>query len=234
MKQPLPDRRAVSAIVFDLDGTLYLQPPVRRAMALRLLGAGIRTPALAWKDWRVIRAYRQAQERLRAQGEPLAGAQLQLACEQSGVRTEDASRAVARWMDDAPLDILARHIRPGIVDLLISAAGKGIRLGVLSDYPARRKLEAMSLDHYFSAVVCAQDPRIGLLKPSPKGLLAVLADLGVNPENAVYVGDRPSVDGETARRAGVRGIVIGVPEGRNGTGWIGVPDAPGLARLLEL
>jgi FMN phosphatase YigB (HAD superfamily) len=224
----------ISGIVFDLDGTLYLQEPVRRAMMWRLLRTGMGHPVSTWREWRAVYHYRRAQEYLRKRPDPLAEAQLSLACEKCGQVPEQAARAIARWMEDAPLDILARHLRPGIVELLEAAKNQGIRLGVLSDYPAEKKLRALRLEPYFSVVLSAQDARIGTLKPSPKGLLVMLAGLEVKPEGTVYVGDRASVDGETAHRAGVAGVILGKPQGSAGQGWVGVPDVPSLRALLAI
>jgi len=121
-----------------------------------------------------------------------------------------------------------------MVDLLEAAKHQDIRLGLLSDYPAARKLRAMGLDGRFSVVLTAQDLRVGSFKPSPRGLEVMLEDLGVEPVTAVYVGDRPSVDGEAARRAGVMGVILGQPPGRRGPGWMGVPDVPALRAWLRI
>jgi HAD superfamily hydrolase (TIGR01509 family) len=221
-------------MIFDLDGTLYLQGPLRRAVLWRLLCAGVARPAPTWREWRLIDYYRKAQEHLRNCPEPFAAAQLPLACEWSGVPLEQAAKTIARWMEDAPLGILARYLRPGVVNLLETARNRGIRLGLVSDYPASRKLLALGLDSYFSVVLTAQDDRVGVFKPAPNGLRLALADLGVEPGRAVYVGDRPSVDGETAHRAGVAGVILGQPLGRAGQGWVGVPDVPSLRNLLMI
>ncbi len=224
----------ISGIVFDLDGTLYLQEPVRLAMMWRFLRAGMGHPVSTWQEWRAVYHYRRAQEYLRKRPEPLAAPQLSLACEKCGQDPEHAAKAISRWMEEAPLEILARHLRPGIVDLLEAAKKQGIRLGVLSDYPAEKKLRALHLEHYFSIVMSAQDVRIGSFKPSPKGLLAMMAGLEISPEGTVYVGDRASVDGETAHRAGVAGVILGKAPGSAGPGWVGVPDVPSLRALLKI
>jgi len=93
------------------------------------------------------------------------GEWLKIFANETGGSREQAAKAIAYWMEAAPLQILARCLRPGIVELLESARNKGIRMGLLSDYPARRKLLAMGLDSYFSVVLSAQDCRIGEFKP---------------------------------------------------------------------
>jgi putative hydrolase of the HAD superfamily len=230
----LPVGERLSGLVFDLDGTLYLQRPVQRAMLWRLVRAGLTHPASTWRQVRILRCYRRAQEHLRSSSEPLAEAQLRMACDWSGVQPEEALAAVSRWMEDAPLALLEQNLRPGVVDLLEAAQKKGIRIGLLSDYPATKKLLAMGIDTYFSTALCAQDVRVGVFKPSPKGIAVILADLGVDPARAVYIGDRPSVDGAAAWRAGIPCVILGKPLGSSGQGWIGVPDVPSLRALLAI
>ena len=230
----LPVGTKLAALIFDLDGTLYMQAPVRRAMFWRLLLSSVDRPSSAWHEWRLLHFYRRAQEHLRNCPEPLASAQLPLACEWSGALPEQAARTIAHWMEDAPLDIVARCLRTGIAEFLQDARCKEIRLALVSDYPATKKLRALRLDTYFSVVLTAQDDRVGVFKPSPDGLTLALADLGVEPARAVYVGDRTSVDGEAARSAGIAGVILDQPLGRVGQGWIGVPDIPALRTLLEI
>ena len=50
----------------------------------------------------------------------------------------------------------------------------GLRLGVVSDYPARRKLDALGIADRFDAVVSAQDERVRSFKPNPRGILVAL------------------------------------------------------------
>jgi hypothetical protein len=61
-----------------------------------------------------------------------------------------------------------------------------------------------------------------------------LEDLGSDPESSIYIGDRSAVDGETAHRARVAGLVLGRPQGSTGQGWIGVPDIPAVRMLLKI
>jgi len=230
----MPMGKQISCLIFDLDGTLYLNGPVRRAMLWKLLRAGLTRPASTWRESRVLQCYRHAQEQLRGSPEPLSSEQLRIACALSGVAPEQAERTIAYWMEEAPLEILAGHLRPGIVDLLEAAQSQGIRLGVLSDYPAKRKLLALGLERYFPVVLAAQDMRVGVFKPSPKGLRIALQDLGSDPDSSIYIGDRSTVDGETAHRAGVAGLVLGQPQGSTGQGWMGVPDVPAVRMLLKI
>src|SRR5438105_8377740 len=100
------DLSDVKAVVFDLDGTLYEQAPLRRAMALRLVRSHAAHPVHAGRTVRILRAYRRAQEQLRGNvaGIDLAAAQIAIAAERTGVSRDEVARCVERWMDVGPLD----------------------------------------------------------------------------------------------------------------------------------
>ena len=205
---PLLAPSTLRAIVFDVDGTLYRQGPVRRAMLARLVGECLRRPVAGARTLRVVRAYRHAQEEMRARGAS-AGEQLRVAQARTGLPASFVNGAVARWMEQEPLALLPAAARAGMADFLAQAEARGLRLGVLSDYPAHAKLAALGVAHRFTAVVSAQDPGVGTFKPDPRGLLLALERLGVPPAQALYVGDRAAVDGVTAARAGVAAVIVG-------------------------
>ena len=78
----------------------------------------------------------------------------------------------------------------------------GCQLGVFSDYPARRKVEALELAADY--VVSSVDPDVDRLKPHPAGLIRIIELSDASPEVVLLIGDRDDRDGECARRAGVR------------------------------
>jgi HAD superfamily hydrolase (TIGR01549 family) len=200
----------IRAVVFDVDGTLYHQSPLRRAMAVRLVRAHALRPWSGWRTMRIISAYRHAQESMRddAVVGDLHAAQIDAAATRTGADPADVARCIARWMDDEPLQLLGRYVRQGMSELLDDLRARGVRLAVLSDYPAEAKLTAMGLAGKFDAVLCAQDPEIGVFKPDPHGILVALDRLGVAPGAAMYVGDRVDVDAVAAHAAGVACVIL--------------------------
>lgn len=229
------DPVALRAIVFDVDGTLYRQGGVRRGMLARLLRAHAARPAEGVRTLRALRAYRRAQEHLRAaahlSGDAAAG-QLRLACLWSGVGPEELGACVERWMHTEPLDLVARGVRDGLVPFLDAARARGLRLGVLSDYPPAAKLAALGVDGYFDAAVCAQDPDVRAFKPSPRGIHVALERLGVAPDAALYVGDRPEVDAAAAAAAGIACVIVGRRDAAHPGGWLEVSGYASLERAL--
>jgi FMN phosphatase YigB (HAD superfamily) len=211
------DPSRVKTMVFDVDGTLYRQGGLRRAMLLKLLVHAASDPRMGVTTFRALRAYRHAQELLRdgpVEGD-LAAAQLRLACERSGHAKETVEAIVARWMHEEPLPLLERFVEPALRTLLESARDRGIRLGVLSDYPAAAKLRAMNLDQFFDVVVTAQDPAVNRFKPHPSGLVEALRQLGGRADEALYIGDRRDVDGPVAAAVGASCVIVGEPRGRS-------------------
>lgn len=203
--------RCLKALIFDVDGTLYEQAPVRRAMLYRILRCHLANPAQGLATLRALHCYRTAHEKLRSAPPDyadVASAQVLLASKAAGIRPETLASCVARWMEQEPLPLLASWMRPGTVGLLQAARRAGLKLAVCSDYPADRKLAAMGIAGFFDVVVTAQDPEVQRLKPDPRGLEVALQRLAVRNDEALYVGDRTNVDGEAAARAGIRYVIL--------------------------
>lgn len=220
---PALDPTQLKAIVFDVDGTLYAQKPVQRGMALRLVRSHLLRPFAARTAMRALVAYRRAQETLRAEDLAAGGGlgdlgarQIAHASKASGVSQARVQELVRRWMEQEPLSLVAQHKRPGLDAFLDAARARGIALGVFSDYPAQAKLEALGIADRIDVQMCAQDEAIGRFKPDPRGILAVLERLGVPaseaPTSALYVGDRPEVDGAAADAAPCPCAIIGAKD----------------------
>ena len=205
------DRRQITTLVFDVDGTLYRQGGLRRAMLFKLLFHAVQNMGSSFGTFRILREYRRAQEVLRethVDGD-LTAAQLKLACQRSGYSDAIVSQTVARWMEREPAPLLEKFMDPSLRSFLATAKDRGLRMGVLSDYPAADKLAAMKLGEFFEVVVSAQDPAVNRFKPHPSGLLEVLRQLGATPPQALYIGDRHDVDAAVARAAGVHCVILG-------------------------
>jgi len=162
---------------------------------------------------RAIHAYRLAHESLRGLAGPggdLAETQIDLAAASAGLGADAVRTVVEQWMEKEPLDLLPGAIVPDLRGFLEAARRRSLRIGAVSDYPPHAKLSALGVREYFEVVVCAQDRAVQELKPSPAGLLFALRQLRVDPANAVYIGDRPELDGEAAKRAGMSAMIVGL------------------------
>jgi putative hydrolase of the HAD superfamily len=222
------------AVILDVDGTMYAQQPVRLGMLLRLSAHTLRHPREGLACAQALGAYRRAQEQLR--DAPPAGdgdgGQLALAARLAGVDEEAMQRHVERWMERAPLDLVARAARTGLRDFLVAARARGSRIGVFSDYRAEAKLQALGIRDLVDVVRSAQDDAASRLKPDPAGLLQVASELGVSPGSTVYVGDRVEVDAVAARRAGMRAYIVKGRAPAANEDWVPVEGFPELTRVL--
>ena len=188
-------------VVFDVDGTLYNQRKLRLEMASMLvrhciLRGDISTP-------RVLGTYRRLRETL-ADNEVHDFETRLISDVAKRWRTTPARvrEVVGEWIDSRPLPLLRACRFEGLGDLFDRLRDSGRTIGILSDYPARLKLEALELeaDH----VVAAGDPEVGIMKPDPRGLRRLLDLARVDAGSTIMIGDRAERDGEMARRAEVR------------------------------
>lgn len=192
---------AYQAWLVDLDGTLYYQPALRLVMLLELAVFG-------WSAISCLRAFRTEHERLRLEApKPLADpflAQIQRTAARLGCQEQDVRRVIEHWMITRPCRWLRLLRRRGLLHELFDFRQNGGRIALVSDYPARAKLQAMRIEHLFDVVVASGESSEPLrLKPSPDAYLLAAKALRVPPGDCLVIGDRPDADGESAKRAGM-------------------------------
>jgi putative hydrolase of the HAD superfamily len=188
-------------------------------MLSALLLAHLSDPRVGWRTFRCLRAFRSAQEEIRRGNEDhMSHPDLQYAQTQraTGYSPEFVQQIVKRWMETEPLECLSTATRPGMREFFAWASSRGIRLAALSDYPLDEKLKKMRIENLFQVAVSASDKRVLRFKPNPAILEFVIQELQVGRERVIYLGDRPEVDGEVAKRAGVAGVILSPARDR---GW---------------
>lgn len=106
--------------------------------------------------------------------------------------------------------------------LLASLRYRGFSAGVVTNaiFPASLfapKVSQLGLSGYLDTFVSSAD--LGLAKPSPGPFHKALTDLGLGPEEVLFVGDTMETDIVGARAAGMRAVLLersGVAENRAG------------------
>jgi pyrophosphatase PpaX len=125
----------------------------------------------------------------------------------------------ARQVDTHDLEV---GLVPGTVESLQALKEQGLALGVVTSKRlpiAMQGLDLFGLAPYFDLIVTMEDsPRH---KPAPDPLLVAAQKLGIEPSEAIYVGDA-EVDMQAAHAAGMRGVWV--------TWGVGVLTDPGEAR----
>lgn len=186
-------RPAFDAFIFDLDGTLLdtlTDLVVLTNETLRDAGYP---------------------ERSRDEIHSFVGGGLQILMRKSApaeTSDEEVRCLVERWQELYPTyGIAYTEEYPGISTMLRCLKDSGKKLAVLSNKfdQGVRDLIPQFFPDLFDAYhgVDERHPR----KPDPRGLLAVIEELGVEATRVAYVGDSPT-DVNTARAAGVPAIAV--------------------------
>jgi putative hydrolase of the HAD superfamily len=211
----------VKAVVFDLWDTL-VEWPAREAEVLK---AGLARHAAV----EVVEFERRWHDGYRAsQTGPLA----------------DHYRALGVPEEHIAAHVAARHefgravlrLRAGARDVLARLRARGVGLGLISvcseEVPAA--WPASELAGLFDAETFSSD--CGLMKPEPEIYLATARALGVDPADAIFVGDGANDELGGAARVGMTPVLF-APDGD--PHWDGLADWRGLriaalAEVLEL
>jgi HAD superfamily hydrolase (TIGR01549 family) len=184
-------------------------------MAVELAMRPLSNPAAAVREWRAIAAYRRTQEDLRIRGGYVGpDSQLHATASRLSLSPDMVAAIVETWMARRPLKYLRLCARSGTLAILDFLRERGIRCGLLSDYPVGDKLATLNLKRYFDPVLCTSDAEIGVLKPNPLGFLRVCEMWNLPPHEVLVIGDRVEVDGAGAAAAGMPSVIIGKHSGR--------------------
>ncbi|TNC47717.1 HAD family hydrolase [Rubellimicrobium rubrum] len=202
-RRPAPDLRRYGLVVFDLDGTLYRQSPVRLGMMGELLATPPSNDGIGrLARLRILRRFRQLREEFALTlptgfERPL----IERLSAETGIGEVALRTLVDDWMERRPLGRLRAARVAGAAELFAALRARGQQIAVWSDYAVRDKLAVLDLaaDH----VLSARDPELATLKPDPAGLLMLLRRTGFPADATLMIGDRDSHDGAAARAAGV-------------------------------
>jgi putative hydrolase of the HAD superfamily len=99
--------------------------------------------------------------------------------------------------------VLYPHVKVALIELM----KRGLKLAVISDAPRQEawlRLCYLQLHHMFDVVLAYEDT--GELKPSPKPFRKVLEQLGIEPDEALMIGDWPERDIAGASELGIRTV----------------------------
>ncbi|WP_290813597.1 HAD family hydrolase [Halovivax sp.] len=189
----------IRAVVFDLDYTLAV-PERDRTTILEEAAAAADAPALSRE------AYLEAHRRnlTRETREPIFEELL----DEHGADVDPA--AVAAAYRESIAEALAPL--PGVEGMLDDLR-RHYRVGLLTNGPVRaqrEKLETLGWERAFDAALVTGELEAG--KPDRRAFRAILDELGVDPGDAVYVGDEIEADVRGATETGMRVVQVLRPE----------------------
>jgi phosphoglycolate phosphatase len=188
---------AVRAFVFDLDGTLIDS----KMDLVNSVNAMLRETGRAQLPANLIASYV-------GHGAP------QLMASALGPASTDTERREAlaiflKHYSQQKLDETRPY--PGVVEGLQALADSGVPMAVLTNKPTQLSvaiLDGLKLTRFFRSIYGGDS--FSTKKPDPAGVLAILSELAVKPEESAMVGDS-DVDIQTARNAAM--VAVGVTYG---------------------
>jgi putative hydrolase of the HAD superfamily len=200
----MTSRRAwPKAILFDLDDTLWPIAPVI-LQAEESVFAWLREHAPRVAERFTIESLRQARMELLARQPEfhldlgkLRRAGLHAAFEEAGEDAAKVELAMVQYFAARNAVIPYDDVLPGLLRLKDQ-----VLVGSISNGNA--DLQTIGLSHHFKVSVAAH--QLGVAKPDSAIFLAACRELGVAPEDAVYVGDDVLLDVQGAQRAGLRAV----------------------------
>jgi HAD superfamily hydrolase (TIGR01509 family) len=219
---------SLRAILFDAGNTLlFLDYPRLAPAVARATGVALTAELLAEKGDEAASLL----ERTDGTDKERASRFLQMLFRLAGV-PEEQNEVVRETLLELHRE---RHLwggtHPGTDRALGRLRAAGYRLAVVSnsDGRAEEALVALGLRDHFELVVDSQ--LVGVEKPDPRIFAVALEGMGVEPSEALYVGDLYEVDVVGARRAGLDVILVD-PRGRHRER--DVRTAPSIAGVADL
>lgn len=200
----IPTRRPwPKAVLFDLDDTLWPIAPVI-VQAEQQLYDWLRVHAPRVAERNTIDSLRQARITLLAQQPEfqldlgkLRRAGLVAAFAEVGEDESKIEQAMVEFFAARNSVVPYDDVLPGLMRL------KGrVQLGSVSNGNA--DLKTIGLSHHFRVSVAAHE--VGCAKPDAAIFHAACQRLGIDPSEAVYVGDDVLLDVQGAQRAGLRAV----------------------------
>jgi HAD superfamily hydrolase (TIGR01509 family) len=210
------------AILFDLDDTLWPIAPViveaeeklHAWLCAHAPGVAQRFSIDSLRQARLALLARQPEFQLDLAALRRAG--LRSAFEEAGEDSAKVEPAMAHFLAARNAVVPYADVERGLLRLK-----DRVLVGSISNGNA--DLKAIGLSHHFKVSVAAH--QLGCAKPDAAIFHAACRELGVAPEDAVYVGDDVLLDVQGAQQAGLRAVWLNRGGGRQHLEHGVVPDA---------
>lgn len=226
----------IKAVFFDLYHTLVrYEPPqeVLEAEALKEFGVDVKPADLSWPlvaaDEFIYGELARIPLSKRAEKDKLAlYAQYQkVVLKEAGIEArEGLVLGLLGKMRDARMKLV---LFDDVLPALNALKQKGLILGLISniDHDISPALDELGLPALLRIIVTSQEA--GTTKPNPGIFREALRRAGVQPAEAVYVGDQYQVDVAGARNAGMKGVLLD-----RGDFFAGINDCPRIQSLAQI
>ncbi|MDC7239014.1 MAG: HAD family hydrolase [Spirochaetales bacterium] len=189
---------AIKAVAFDIDGTLY---PNRRMMFHSI-------PFLL-SHFTLVKEFNEARKDLRELEDVshFRQAQAELFAKRMNISLDEAVEIIekvfyTKW------ELIFKRVRPfiGLQRELENLKARGLKLGVMSDFPVGKKLEYFAVDGHWDVTMSSEET--GYLKPHIRPFEVLAEKLGCRPEEVIYVGNSYKYDMVGASAAGMKTVYV--------------------------
>jgi putative hydrolase of the HAD superfamily len=191
-----------AGVAFDLDGTLYPNYQLN-----------IRIFPFIIKEHRLLIALGKARDALRAgftedfPAERFYDVQARLMADylraDPAVVKDKIERLIYRGWEPLFKKI---PLYPHALPMLKEFRARGIKLGMLSDFPPDTKIDHLGLSGLWDVQLCSEV--VGALKPDPVPFRVLAEKMGLPPEQILYVGNSVRYDIAGAKGAGMKAALI--------------------------
>ncbi len=197
--------RPIRALIFDAGDILYYRPRRGRKLKAYLKELGITSQRGSSED-------KNRLEHLAYQGQITQDQYREGLIRQYGIQLPDQVERGVRILEEEDHDI---QFFEGIQATLTTLKERGYWLGIVTDTSSTvsvklRWLERGGFGHLWDSIISSRE--LGVRKPDPKIYTAALNQLGLRPDETVFVGHKISeLDG--ARRIGMQTIAFNFDAG---------------------
>ncbi len=198
----------ITTVIFDIDGTLYNNatalcsaPLVHLRSILWILRYG--------KMRKSLRAYysNDLNKNIKITHDDFWKKSIALFSQQNSYALDKAEYLLEKHIYSMWINASAQvPLRLGMRKLIGDLYRANIKLGILSDFRAEKKISQWGLNQYFDVIISGEDE--GILKPNPAVFLRCCKYMNCNPLNAAYVGNHFLYDGLGAKKAGLISVLF--------------------------
>jgi putative hydrolase of the HAD superfamily len=197
--------RDVTAVIFDLDNTLWdVGPVILRAEHAMLRFLADRYPRVL--ELHTLESMRDLRARMALEHPTMRHDFTWLRTEALLVHAREAGYPESMAREAFEVFYRARNEVALYDDVIPAFARLSGRYRLFAISNGNADLGAIGLAHYFERSLAARDA--GALKPDPRIFAMLLDAAGLRASDAVHVGDDPDADVEGARRAGIRPVWV--------------------------
>ena len=228
----------IKAVFFDLYHTLLGYDPPReelQAKALEELGIAVESGALRWPlvvaDEYIYQEHARAPLGQRSREEQTAvWAQYERKLLDEA-RIEADDQLIMELLGKMRQFDMKQVLFDDVLPALTGLKERGLILGLISniDREITSMLDDLGLTPWLQVVVTSQDT--GFNKPGPEIFQEAVKRAGVQPDEAIYVGDQYQVDVVGANQAGMKGILI--DRGNHFAELVGCPRLQSLTQISD-